>query len=380
MEVPPISSNMQREERDISVPTRFRRKSIIIVLLGSLLLVIGGVVILRVVDSKEDLSSQKTSEQNSQGATNEPSLRPVTLPTLPSVGPTDATLVEPAIDATISPSMKPAMILPLVPSMAPTYGVLEPLASAWGSFEILQTYPHDRLAFTQGLELIQGIPQEECFESTGLFGFSSLRRVDIATGQVLQIRTMDSTIFAEGVTYYEDEDKNGRLIQLTWKNGVAFIYDAETFDLLEERIVLSSTTSGEGWGICHVAVDSVFYVTDGTAYLHKWNMTTLELMDKVPVTLRETAESLPEFRDRLNEIEYDYHSNTILSNVLGLDFIVRIDPPTGVVTHRYDLSSLVNVHRGEGVLNGIAVTGTAKEILVTGKNWSYMYRIRLSDG
>jgi len=369
---------------DSSVPTRFRRKSIVMVLLVALVLVVACVVTIRVVVSKEDVSSQKTSEQNSQGATNEPSLRPVTLPALPSVGPTDATLVEPTIDAARSPSMTPVMMLPLVPSWAPINGVLEPTtdaaipASVWGSFEILETYPHDRLAFTQGLELIPGNPQE-CFESTGLYGFSSLRRVDVATGQVLQMRTMDSTIFAEGVTYYEDEGKNARLIQLTWVNGVVFIYDAETFDLLEERIVLSSTTSGEGWGICHVAMDSVFYVTDGSAYLHKWNMTTLELMDKVPVTVRETSDGLPEFRDQLNEIEYDYHSNTILSNVLGLDFIVRIDPPTGVVSHRYDLTSLVNVHRGEGVLNGIAVTGTAKEILVTGKNWSNMYRIRLSD-
>ena len=356
-------------------------------LLLALVVVIVGVVVVRAFFWIEDSTAQKrddlSSQQNNQDATNEPSLRPVTLPAIPSAGTTDVTM-EPTIDATTSPSVKPDM-LPVVPSMAPTTnGVLEPTTDAsisvsvWGSFEILQTYSHDRLAFTQGLELVPGYPQE-CFESTGLYGFSSLRRVDVETGQVLQMRTIDSSIFAEGVTYYEDEGMNARLIQLTYINGVVFIYDAETFDLLEERIVLSSTTSGEGWGICYVAMDRVFYVTDGTAYLHKWNMTTLELIDKVPVSLRETAESLPELRDQLNEIEYDYHSNTILSNVLGLDFIVRIDSQTGVISHRYDLTSLVNVHRGEGVLNGIAVTGTANEILVTGKNWSNMYRIRLSD-
>jgi glutamine cyclotransferase len=218
----------------------------------------------------------------------------------------------------------------------------------------------------------------ECFESTGEYGSSSLRRVDVGTGKVLQLHNVDSRLFGEGVTHYIDESGNTRLIQLTWVGGVVLIYDAETFQLLEERVI-SSTTSGEGWGICHVAVDGIFYVTDGTAFLHKWNMTTLELIDKVPVTLRETVDGLSQERDRLNEIEYDYHSRTILSNVWYQDFIVRIDPQTGFITYRYDFTSLADLHRNAGVLNGIAVTGTPNEILATGKNWTTMYRIRLID-
>ena len=207
---------------------------------------------------------------------------------------------------------------------------------------------------------------------------STLRRVDVQSGQVLQRYNVDSEYFAEGLTYYEPRSGQGRLLQLTWKAGVVFLYDAKKFTLLEQRSVVNATTNGEGWGICHVASEDIFYVSDGTQYLHKWNESTLQLIDKVEVTYQE-ANSALRTQNRLTELEYDIHSGTVLANVWYANYIVRIDPSTGFITHRYDLTML---YRGIGgdVLNGmIAITDIPNEIWVTGKDWAYMYLIRLID-
>ena len=251
------------------------------------------------------------------------------------------------------------------------------------SFELLETVPHDSDAFTQGLELIRikdpsstteaWLFSDAYYQSTGQYGSSSLRKVDLRTGEVQQLRPLERSYFGEGMTSF---DNGNKLIQITWKAQTAFVYNTTSFDVLE---VLSYTnTNGQGWGICHVDDRNIFYVTDGTNYLHTWDEKTFELLGKVPVIMRseETASARPV--DRLNELEWDFHSRTVLANVWKEDFIVRIDPSTGFVTHRYDLSSLYRPFDAN-VLNGIAITGVPNEIWVTGKYWPNMYRIRLTD-
>lgn len=261
------------------------------------------------------------------------------------------------------------------PTLSPTVAPVQ--ISRWGSFEELEMVPHDAEAFTQGLEIVPGNP-DEYFESTGTYGGSSIRRVDLYTGQVLQKHDLSSDYFGEGLTYYLDKDGNERLIQLTWREGVLFRYDAQTFEVLEER-PMDSTTNGQGWGICFVPNEDIFYVSDGTHYLHKWNASTLKLMDRIPVTYRDTMEDLvAKEQDKLNELEYDVHSNTIFANVWRQNYIVRINPATGFITHRYDLTAL-DRHDNTDVLNGIAITDIPNEIWVTGKYWPVMYRIRLID-
>jgi glutamine cyclotransferase len=237
-----------------------------------------------------------------------------------------------------------------------------------GTFELLDTVPHDPDAFTQGLELVPGNPLEY-FESTGLYGQSSVRRVDLRTGQVLQQQDLTNRFFGEGLTYFD-----GKLIQITWQEQTAFVYNATNLDVLE--ILSYETTNSEGWGICYLQDNNIFLVTDGTQFLHTWDASTYELVDKVAVTTRydENEEATP-LQD-LNELEWDIHSNTVLANVWQTDLIVRINSATGTVINQYDLSSLFRDPQAN-VLNGIAITDTPNEIWVTGKLWSSMYLIRL---
>lgn len=290
----------------------------------------------------------------------------------------DQTSTIPSHEGTAMPSMRPSLQTESPSAASPPPSQLDAVVTQMGSFEILQIAPHDSEAFTQGLELVPDSDPLEFFESTGLYGRSSLRRVEVATGQVVQLQPVGEEYFAEGLTYYLDVDGNPKLIQLTWKAGVVLIYDAESLVLLEERTA-AATTSGEGWGICHVASKDIFYVTDGTEYLHMWDVESLELIDKVQVTQRLSPKDLSEPQHNLNEIEYDHHSDTILSNVWYQDSIVRIDPQTGFILQRYDLTSLANLHARAGVLNGIAVTPSQDEMWVTGKNWPSMYLIRLRN-
>lgn len=251
-------------------------------------------------------------------------------------------------------------------------------ATVQGTFELLETVPHDSNAFTQGLELVPDSDAEApaYFESTGRYGQSSVRRVDLATGRVLQKRDLDSQYFAEGLTYFD-----GKLIQLTYRAQRLFIYDATTLETIQEMDFFP-TTNSQGWGICHVPERDIFYVSDGTSFLHTWNATTLELIDRTEVAFRESGQvgeglvSIP--RNRLNELEWDPYRGTVHANIWTQDNVVRIDPSTGYITNSYDLSSL-NRPSSASVLNGIAATGVSDEFWVTGKLWPNLYRIRLID-
>ncbi|MFD1146405.1 glutaminyl-peptide cyclotransferase [Saccharothrix hoggarensis] len=222
-----------------------------------------------------------------------------------------------------------------------------------GGVEVLGTVPHDRGAFTQGLELVDGV----LYEGTGLEGQSSLRRVDPETGEVERRVDLPEPLFGEGITVVDD-----RIWQLTWRDGVAIERDRDT---LEE--VRRVTYEGEGWGLCRDGDRLV--MSDGSD----------ELVFRDPRTFAETG-AVAVRRDgrpveHLNELECV--GGQVWANVWQTDEVVRIDPSDGRVTAAVDLSVLrpADVPRSD-VLNGIAAVPGTDEFLVTGKNWPTIFRVR----
>jgi glutamine cyclotransferase len=224
------------------------------------------------------------------------------------------------------------------------------------SFTIVKSFPHDPGAFTQGLVYADG----EFLESTGLFGESSLRRVEIATGKVLQRKAIDARYFAEGLALVGDA-----LVQLTWQSKVGFVYDRRTFT---QRRTFQYQT--EGWGIAYDAKGGLV-MSDGSDRLtfldpRTYGVTrTIRVADAGrPVTL-------------LNELEWI--EGEIWANVWQSDRVARIAPATGVVTAWVDFSTLWPQARRTppaDVFNGIAYDAAGKRIFVTGKQWPRVYEIR----
>lgn len=216
-------------------------------------------------------------------------------------------------------------------------------------------FPHDPAAFTQGLIVHEG----KIYESTGKYGKSSLRVVDIDTGRVARIRLLNSSYFGEGITIFGD-----RLYQLTWRKHVIFIYDPKTFDILE-----TVPYDGEGWGLTHD--DSHLILSDGTDSIRFLDPETLKIEREI--TVHEGAEKVT----RLNELEYV--RGEIWANIWYGDRVVRISPDDGSVLGWIDLSSLSRRSKQdkEDVLNGIAYDAPSDRLFVTGKNWSTLYEIKV---
>ena len=144
------------------------------------------------------------------------------------------------------------------------------------TFELLETVPHDPDAFTQGLVVVaRDNNQHELYEGTGLYGESDVRRVDFPTGDVLLKTELPSIYFGEGIAYYETDSGEGRIVQLTWQEGLVFIYDSQTLERVSSATF--STTLNEGWGITarQKDGDGMFVVSDGSSYLHFWNQSNL---------------------------------------------------------------------------------------------------------
>lgn len=216
----------------------------------------------------------------------------------------------------------------------------------------VRSYPHDSTAFTQGLVWRDG----KLYESTGRYGQSSLRLVELETGRVIQKVDLAETYFAEGLAALGDT-----LYQLTWKEGVAFKYDANT---LHPAGQVSYT--GEAWGL--TSDGRRLIVSDGSSYLTFIDPRTFA----VDTTLRVTNGGVPV--DQLNELEWV--RGEIWANVWHTQQIVRIDPNTGRVKGVLDLSPLIPpVRDPEGVLNGTAYDPQANRLLVTGKLWPRLYEI-----
>jgi glutamine cyclotransferase len=224
------------------------------------------------------------------------------------------------------------------------------------TYNVVNTYPHDRTAFTQGLVFEDDV----LYEGTGQYGHSTLRRVELETGDILQIRELSDEFFGEGITIYGNE-----VIQITWQNNVGFVYDKNSFELLQQ---FNYTT--EGWGITHDGTRLI--MSDGTSTLRFLDPQTFEEIGQIEVYDNDTPIA------RLNELEYI--QGEIYANVWREDWIVRIEPDTGQVVGWVDLRGLLTAEdRTEpvDVLNGIAYDAEADRLFVTGKWWPKLFEIEL---
>jgi glutamine cyclotransferase len=228
----------------------------------------------------------------------------------------------------------------------PTYG-----------YKVVRTYPHDRGAYTQGFEYVDGF----IYEGTGLNGRSGIRKVRLETGEVLQVRAIDQQYFGEGITIWKD-----RLIQLTWRSEVGFVYSKDTF-----QPVRSFNYTGEGWGLTHDTTRLI--MSDGS------DTGTLRFLD--PETLRQTGTLIVKDGTTpvgdLNELEFV--KGEIYANVYMTHRIARISPKTGRVTAWIDLQGLLSPADAVGVdvLNGIAYDAAKDRLWVTGKLWPKVFEIQL---
>jgi len=213
--------------------------------------------------------------------------------------------------------------------------------------------PHDPKAFTQGLQWHGGF----LYEGTGLYGESTLRKVDASTGKVLKQHSLDRKYFGEGITVLGDS-----IYQLTWREQTAFKYERDTFKELERF-----SYEGEGWGLTHNGKSLI--MSDGTAdirFIDPEDFTELSRItvrtDRGPVTM-------------LNELEFiDGH---IYANVWQTPFIVIIDPSNGHVTGVINFQGLLDVRPSPGVLNGIARLPNSDRTLITGKNWPFIFEVTI---
>lgn len=224
--------------------------------------------------------------------------------------------------------------------------------------QVLETYPHDTTAYTQGLLVWEGL----FYESTGRRGESTVRLVQPETGEVLQQTELEAEYWGEGLALVDD-----RLIQLTWQSNVAFIYDRET---LEQ--VGTYTYEGEGWGLCYDG--EYLYHSDGTSFIDIRDPETFEalytgqvLLNGLPVT-------------RLNELECvgDY----LYANVWQTDLILQIDKSNGAVVAVIEASGLLTedeiadlTDQGQDVLNGIAYDPETERMYITGKRWPHLFQV-----
>jgi glutaminyl-peptide cyclotransferase len=222
-------------------------------------------------------------------------------------------------------------------------------------YTVVRSYPHDPGAFTQGLQYVDGV----LYEGTGLNGRSSIRRVNLATGDVLKQHNVDAMYFGEGITIFGND-----LFELTWQSGVAFVYDRNTFAPTK-----SFKYSGEGWGLTQDGTNLI--MSNGTEYLRFLDPATFAERRRVRVT------GVGQPVKNLNELEYV--KGEIFANVWMTDYIARIDPATGRINAYIDLRGLMPANDGSrDVLNGIAYDAAGDRLFVTGKLWPRLFEIKLT--
>jgi glutaminyl-peptide cyclotransferase len=225
------------------------------------------------------------------------------------------------------------------------------------TYEVVHTYPHDVHAFTEGLLYLNGV----LYESTGLERHSSIRKVQLESGRVLQKIDIAPQYFGEGIVVWDDE-----LISLTWKSHVGFVFDLATL-----RMRRRFHYEGEGWALTQDGKRII--MSDGTAELRFLDPHTLHETGRVHVSLDGTPIT------QLNELEYV--KGEVFANVWQTDWLARIDPDTGQVRGLIDLSGLLpgseRIPGQTDVLNGIAYDAEHDRLFVTGKNWPRLFEIRL---
>ncbi|HBG96306.1 MAG TPA: glutamine cyclotransferase [Chromatiaceae bacterium] len=236
------------------------------------------------------------------------------------------------------------------------------VALAWTSsapvadFRVVASFPHDPTAFTQGLVFHAG----ELFEGTGLYGQSTLRRVELESGLVQQQIALPKHLFGEGITVWDDE-----IIQVSWRARLGIRYDRATLQRLG-----TFRLSGEGWGIAHDGQHWI--VSDGSDTLHFLDPATQQEVRRVRV------HDGPQAITRLNELEFI--DGEIWANIWLSDRLVRISPADGAVIGYVDLSRLWPASRirdPQAVLNGIAYDAKNRRLFVTGKYWPRLYQIEV---
>jgi glutaminyl-peptide cyclotransferase len=224
-------------------------------------------------------------------------------------------------------------------------------------YQVVHVYPHDPNAFTEGLFYQDGF----LFESTGLLGRSSIRRVRLETGEVAQQKDLPPEYFGEGIVAW-----GSRLIGLTWKNQVGFVFNLKTF-ALEKRFEYS----GEGWALTRN--DKALIMSDGTDELRWLNPLTLKELRRTHVTARGKPV------EHLNELEWV--NGEIFANIWETNLIARIDPATGKVVGWIDLGGILSererIASHADVLNGIAYDAATDRLFVTGKLWPKLFEIKL---
>jgi len=222
------------------------------------------------------------------------------------------------------------------------------------TYQILNMYPHDEDAFTQGLVFEDGV----LYEGTGRYGQSTLRRVELETGNIIQFHALPDQFFGEGITIFDD-----KIIQLTWQSGKGFVYDKNSFDLLQEF-----TYPTEGWGITHNG--SALIMSVGNATLYFLDPETFQTIGQVEVYDEEPV-------DFLNELEYIH--GMVYANIWKEEKIVIINPQTGRVTGWIDLEGINEAEKqnSSSMLNGIAYDAEEDRLFVTGKMWSQLFEISL---
>lgn len=225
------------------------------------------------------------------------------------------------------------------------------------AFMVKHSYPHDAKAFTQGLYIKDGV----LFESTGLKGESSIRRVQLETGRVLQKKDIDAEYFGEGIAPVGND-----IVALTWTSKLGFVFDAKTLTLKRKF-----QYTGEGWGLTSNGKD--VYMSDGSAAIRVLDGATLTEKRRIQVS----ADGKP--INMLNELEWV--EGQIYANVWGSDVIARIDPASGNVVGWIDLTGLADKSwpalGTDDVLNGIAYDPVHKRLFVTGKHWPRLFEIEL---
>jgi glutamine cyclotransferase len=255
---------------------------------------------------------------------------------------------------TPTPTSTPTPTLTATPTTGPTPNLAA--APVYG-YKVINVYPHDPQAYIQGLVYQDGI----FYEGTGRRGQSTLRKVAVDSGEVLQRVDLPPELFGEGIVIYED-----RIIQLTWQAGFGFVYNKDSFDLQQ-----NFSYSTEGWGITHDGTRLI--MSDGTARLYFWDPDTLEEIGRVAVL--DNGQPVV----RLNELEYIH--GEVYANIWQTDRIARIDPQTGQVVGWIDLSGLLGPEdraaQPVDVLNGIAYDADNDRLFVTGKLWPKLFEIEL---
>ncbi len=224
------------------------------------------------------------------------------------------------------------------------------------AIRVVNVYPHDPTAFTQGLAFRNGY----IYEGTGISGQSSIRKIELQTGKILNIQSLPAEHFGEGIAIC-----GNRLIQLTWQSHIGFVYDLQSFRLLE---IFSYPT--EGWGI--TCDGNRLIMSDGTSILRFLDARTYKIVKQIEVHNRG--------RSLVNINELEFVRGEIYANVWGMDYIIRISPRTGQVLGWIDLRDLyryVGTDRNIDVLNGIAYDAKHDKLFVTGKYWPNLFEIKL---